>query len=220
MAGHGVARHLTQHFFLPAETTLTPHNLLARLLVVAGSPFAGSDLQAAALLVLQSLHSRIHGAVGATWNSEIPLLLQYLQGKVLLGRGRGREGMASQLPSMAKGNPRLVPRACSAAVSFPCRGASTEAGGSGPTAIHSSRPWWHLHGPAGAVLVGRDGRLPLERVQPPASLGQASFAAALLLWLGPKQGFCLLSRRKGEHPRRCRVGAPSASGTAALGGVA
>eukprot|EP00075_Anas_platyrhynchos_P027011 XP_027316264.1 maestro heat-like repeat-containing protein family member 2B [Anas platyrhynchos] len=63
------------------ETTLTPHNLLARLLVVAGSPFAGSDLQAAALLVLQSLHSRIHGAVGATWNSEIPLLLQYLQGK-------------------------------------------------------------------------------------------------------------------------------------------
>ncbi|XP_068535447.1 maestro heat-like repeat-containing protein family member 2B [Anas acuta] len=62
------------------DTTLTPHNLLARLLVVAGSPFAGSDLQAAALLVLQSLHSRIHGAVGATWNSEIPLLLQYLQG--------------------------------------------------------------------------------------------------------------------------------------------
>lgn len=139
MAGHGVARHLTQHFFLPAETTLTPHNLLARLLVVAGSPFAGSKLQAAALLLMQSLHSRIHAAVGATWNSEIPLLLQYLQGKVLLGRGRGREGMASQLPSMAKGNPRLVPRACSAAVLFPCPGASTEAGGSGPTAIHSSR---------------------------------------------------------------------------------
>ncbi|KAM9193184.1 maestro heat-like repeat-containing protein family member 2B [Mergus octosetaceus] len=62
------------------ETTLTPHNLLARLLVVAGSPFAGSELQAAALLVMQSLHSRIHGAVGATWNTEIPLLLQYLQG--------------------------------------------------------------------------------------------------------------------------------------------
>ncbi|XP_071884798.1 maestro heat-like repeat-containing protein family member 2B [Anas platyrhynchos] len=62
------------------ETTLTPHNLLARLLVVAGSPFAGSKLQAAALLLMQSLHSRIHAAVGATWNSEIPLLLQYLQG--------------------------------------------------------------------------------------------------------------------------------------------
>ncbi|XP_032042226.1 maestro heat-like repeat-containing protein family member 2B [Aythya fuligula] len=62
------------------ETMLTPHNLLARLLVVAGSPFAGSELQAAALLVMQSLHSRIHGAVGATWNTEIPLLLQYLQG--------------------------------------------------------------------------------------------------------------------------------------------
>eukprot|EP00075_Anas_platyrhynchos_P022799 XP_027312052.1 maestro heat-like repeat-containing protein family member 2B [Anas platyrhynchos] len=62
------------------DMTLTPHNLLARLLVVAGSPFAGSELQAAALLVLQSLHSRIHAAVGATWNTEIPLLLQYLQG--------------------------------------------------------------------------------------------------------------------------------------------
>ncbi|XP_032042123.1 maestro heat-like repeat-containing protein family member 2B [Aythya fuligula] len=62
------------------ETTLTPQNLLARLLVVAGSPFAGSELQAAALVVMQSLHSRIHGAVGATWNTEIPLLLQYLQG--------------------------------------------------------------------------------------------------------------------------------------------
>lgn len=189
VAGHGVAQYLTQHFFLPAETTLTPHNLLARLLVssgapgekksfffqdragqprperpgqrcfrgwcqepwggssrgsaellpsgeksrlvrqkrpcfsalctqvVAGSPFAGSELQAAALLVMQSLHSRIHGAVGATWNTEIPLLLQYLQGKVLVGRAR--EGMASQLPSMAKGNPRLVPSACLAAVSLP-----------------------------------------------------------------------------------------------------
>ncbi|XP_068535443.1 maestro heat-like repeat-containing protein family member 2B [Anas acuta] len=62
------------------DTTLTPHNLLARLLVVAGSPFAGSELQAAALLVMRSLHSRIHAAVGATWNTEIPLLLQYLQG--------------------------------------------------------------------------------------------------------------------------------------------
>ncbi|XP_066852249.1 maestro heat-like repeat-containing protein family member 2B isoform X4 [Anser cygnoides] len=63
------------------ETTLTPHTLLARLLVVAGSPFAGSELQAAALLVMQSLHSRIHGAVGALWNTEIPLLLQYLKGE-------------------------------------------------------------------------------------------------------------------------------------------
>nr|XP_038034225.1 maestro heat-like repeat-containing protein family member 2B [Anas platyrhynchos] len=62
------------------DMTLTPHNLLARLLVVAGSPFVGSELQAAALLVMQSLHSRIHAAVGATWNTEIPLLLQYLQG--------------------------------------------------------------------------------------------------------------------------------------------
>ncbi|POI27730.1 hypothetical protein CIB84_008521, partial [Bambusicola thoracicus] len=60
---------------------LTPQTLLARLLVVAGSPFAGSELQAAALLLMQNLHGRIHGAVGAIWAAEIPLLLQYLEGK-------------------------------------------------------------------------------------------------------------------------------------------
>lgn len=37
VAGHSVAWHLTQHFFLPAETTLTPHTLLARLLVSSGA---------------------------------------------------------------------------------------------------------------------------------------------------------------------------------------
>ncbi|XP_040505807.1 maestro heat-like repeat-containing protein family member 2B [Gallus gallus] len=60
---------------------LTPQTLLARLLVVAGSPFAGSELQAAALLLMQNLHRRIHRAVGAMWAAEIPLLLQCLQGK-------------------------------------------------------------------------------------------------------------------------------------------
>ncbi|XP_048788537.1 maestro heat-like repeat-containing protein family member 2B [Lagopus muta] len=60
---------------------LTAQTLLARLLVVAGSPFAGSELQAAALLLLQNLHSTIHRAVGAKWAAEIPLLLQHLEGK-------------------------------------------------------------------------------------------------------------------------------------------
>uniref|UniRef100_A0A669PZL2 Maestro heat like repeat family member 1 n=1 Tax=Phasianus colchicus TaxID=9054 RepID=A0A669PZL2_PHACC len=60
---------------------LTPQILLARLLVVAGSPFAGSELQAAALLLMQNLHSKIHRAVGAMWAAEIPLLLQCLKGK-------------------------------------------------------------------------------------------------------------------------------------------
>ncbi|OXB54743.1 UNVERIFIED_CONTAM: hypothetical protein H355_001663, partial [Colinus virginianus] len=59
---------------------LTPQTLLVRLLVVAGSPFAGSELRAAALLLMQNLHSKIHGAVGAMWAAEIPLLLQCLQG--------------------------------------------------------------------------------------------------------------------------------------------
>ena len=63
--------------------------LLALAQVVAGSPFAGSELQAAALRLMQNLHSKIHRAVGAMWAAEIPLLLQCLQGKVLVGRGRG-----------------------------------------------------------------------------------------------------------------------------------
>ncbi|XP_040515215.1 maestro heat-like repeat-containing protein family member 2B isoform X2 [Gallus gallus] len=60
---------------------LTPQTLLARLLVVAGSPFAGSELQAAALLLMLNLHGKIHRAVGAMWAAEIPLLLQCLKGK-------------------------------------------------------------------------------------------------------------------------------------------
>ncbi|XP_031413619.1 maestro heat-like repeat-containing protein family member 1, partial [Meleagris gallopavo] len=74
-------RQGTQHFFLPAGPLLTPQTLLVRLLVVAGSPFAGSELQAAALLLMRNLHSRIHRAVGAMWAAEIPLLLQCLEGK-------------------------------------------------------------------------------------------------------------------------------------------
>ncbi|XP_010725020.2 maestro heat-like repeat-containing protein family member 2B [Meleagris gallopavo] len=60
---------------------LTPQTLLVRLLVVSGSPVAGSELQAAALLLMQNLHSRFHRAVGAMWATEIPLLLQCLEGK-------------------------------------------------------------------------------------------------------------------------------------------
>ncbi|XP_019468687.1 maestro heat-like repeat-containing protein family member 2B isoform X2 [Meleagris gallopavo] len=53
---------------------LAPQTLLVRLLVVAGSPVAGSELQAAALLLMQKLHSRIHRAVGAMWEQgHLPL---------------------------------------------------------------------------------------------------------------------------------------------------
>lgn len=154
--------------------------------------------------------------------------------KCCWGGGEGGRAWQVSFPAWLRGIPAWCPELVLLPFCFPAREPALKLGGAVPQ--RSIRPgawmgpfpspwtacwsWWHLHGPAGAVLVGRDGRLPLERVQPPASLGQASFAAALLLWLGPKQGFCLLSRRKGEHPRRCRVGAPSASGTAALGGVA
>ena len=66
--------------------------LLALAQVVAGSPFAGSELQAAALLLMLNLHSKIHRAVGAMWAAEIPLLLQYLEGKVLVRREGQRQG--------------------------------------------------------------------------------------------------------------------------------
>ena len=75
---------------LAAEVTF----LLALSQVVVGSPVAGSELQAAALLLMKNLHSRFHRAVGAMWAAEIPLLLQCLQGKVLVGRERRRQGRA------------------------------------------------------------------------------------------------------------------------------
>ncbi|XP_048810788.1 maestro heat-like repeat-containing protein family member 2B [Lagopus muta] len=75
--------HLDPHFVssMFQGPLLTPQTLLARLLVVAGSPVAGSKLQAAALLLMKNLHSRFHRAVGAMWATEIPLLLQCLEGK-------------------------------------------------------------------------------------------------------------------------------------------
>jgi len=80
--------------------------LLALTQVVAGSPVADRKLQATALLLMQNLHSRIHRAVGAMWAAEIPLLLQCLEGKVLGGRERwrqGRGGVKMQLCSVAEG---------------------------------------------------------------------------------------------------------------------
>ncbi|POI21870.1 hypothetical protein CIB84_014383 [Bambusicola thoracicus] len=67
---------------------LTLQTLLARLFVVARSPVVDSKLQATALLLMPNLHSRIYRAVGAMWTAEIPLLLQCLQGKVLVERER------------------------------------------------------------------------------------------------------------------------------------
>ena len=98
--------------------------LLALTQVVAGSPFAGSELQAAALLLMLNLHSKIHRAVGAMWATEIPLLLQCLQGKVLVGREgwrQGRGGVKMELCSAAEGKHCLQPSTCSAAVPIPGR---------------------------------------------------------------------------------------------------
>ncbi|XP_042722729.1 maestro heat-like repeat-containing protein family member 2B [Lagopus leucura] len=75
--------HLDPHFVssMFQGPLLTLQTLLVCLLVVAGSPGAGSKLQAAALLLMKNLHSRFHRAVGAMWAAEIPLLLQCLEGK-------------------------------------------------------------------------------------------------------------------------------------------
>ena len=94
---------------LAAEVTLL---LLALTQVVAGSPFAGSELQAAALLLMLSLHGKIHRAVGAMWATEIPLLLQCLQGKVLAGRERWRQGRGgSENGALQRGRGEALPAA-------------------------------------------------------------------------------------------------------------
>ncbi|XP_039373646.1 maestro heat-like repeat-containing protein family member 2A, partial [Mauremys reevesii] len=58
----------------------TPQGLLARLLVVASSPYAGEGHGCAALQLLQALHQNIHAAVGETWVVKIPSLVQYIEG--------------------------------------------------------------------------------------------------------------------------------------------
>ncbi|XP_075580917.1 maestro heat-like repeat-containing protein family member 2B [Pelecanus crispus] len=58
-----------------------PQALLTRLLVVAAAPYASSERTVAALQLLQALHGWIHRALGPVWATEIPLLLQYLEGK-------------------------------------------------------------------------------------------------------------------------------------------
>ena len=108
--------------------------LLALAQVVAGSPVAGSRLQAAALLLMKNLHSRFHRAVGAMWATEIPLLLQCLEGKVLEGKKRqrqGRGGVKMQLCRVAEGKHCLQP---SAALS-PFLRVSSEAQGPMPLGI-------------------------------------------------------------------------------------
>ncbi|XP_074995168.1 maestro heat-like repeat-containing protein family member 2B [Calonectris borealis] len=58
-----------------------PQVLFVRLLVVAAAPNASSERAVAALQLLQALHGRIHRALGAAWATEIPLVLQYLEGR-------------------------------------------------------------------------------------------------------------------------------------------
>ncbi|CAM4545887.1 unnamed protein product [Caretta caretta] len=58
----------------------TPQGLLARLLVVASSPYEREGHGCAALRLLKALHQTIHAAVGEMWGVEIPSLLQYIEG--------------------------------------------------------------------------------------------------------------------------------------------
>ena len=104
---------------LAAEVTLF---LLALTQVVAGSPVAGSELQAAALQLMQNLHSRFHRAVGAMWAAEIPLLLQCLEGKALVGSKRQRQGKGgSENASLQCGRGEAFPAAQCCSVSIPGR---------------------------------------------------------------------------------------------------
>ncbi|XP_069634055.1 maestro heat-like repeat-containing protein family member 2B isoform X1 [Haliaeetus albicilla] len=79
--GRREARRLTQPFCLPTARLPAPQALLARLLVVAAAPYPSRERAVAALQLLQALHGRIHRGLGAAWATEIPLLLQYLEGR-------------------------------------------------------------------------------------------------------------------------------------------
>ncbi|XP_075287185.1 maestro heat-like repeat-containing protein family member 2B [Opisthocomus hoazin] len=78
--GTAGARPLIQPLFLPAARLPTPQALLVRLLVLAAAPEKTGERAAAALRLLQALHGRIHRAVAAVWATEMPPLLQYLEG--------------------------------------------------------------------------------------------------------------------------------------------
>ncbi|XP_026719765.1 maestro heat-like repeat-containing protein family member 2B [Athene cunicularia] len=60
---------------------LAPQFLTSRLLLVAAASSGNSKCVVAALQLLQTLPDRIHRALGAAWVTEIPLLLQYLEGR-------------------------------------------------------------------------------------------------------------------------------------------
>ncbi|XP_065436302.1 maestro heat-like repeat-containing protein family member 1, partial [Chrysemys picta bellii] len=57
----------------------TPQGLLARLLVVASSPYEREGHGCAALQLLKALRYNIHAAVGEMWVVKIPPLLQYVE---------------------------------------------------------------------------------------------------------------------------------------------
>ncbi|CAM4659637.1 unnamed protein product, partial [Lepidochelys olivacea] len=58
----------------------TLQGLLARLLVVASSPYERGGHGCAALQLLKALHQTVHAAVGEMWVVKIPSLLQYIEG--------------------------------------------------------------------------------------------------------------------------------------------
>ena len=85
---------------------------------MAAAPYTSGERAVAALQLLQTLHGRIHRALGAAWATEVPFLLQYLEGKVRVGKERLSGKM--QLPIMMEGNCPQFPSTCSAA--FALRG--------------------------------------------------------------------------------------------------
>ncbi|CAM4546312.1 unnamed protein product [Caretta caretta] len=67
------------HYEMNRMQLPTPQGLLARLLVVASSPYEREGHGCAALRLLKALHQTIHAAVGAMWGVKIPSLLQYIE---------------------------------------------------------------------------------------------------------------------------------------------
>ena len=197
---------------LAAEVTLL---LLALTQVVAGSPFAGSELQAAALLLMLNLHGKIHRAVGAMWAAEIPLLLQCLQGKVLAGRERWRQGRGgSENGALQRGRGEALPAAqyllccCSHSRETALRpgelsplGICPFQGTDGPFTSPQIAVLEQFCVPAGTVFVGRDRslrRVCRSQFGSAVCPGKPGLQQLFLCGLIPSKGLLLLVAVQGK----------------------
>jgi len=140
------------------------------------APDANREAAVAALQLLQALQGRIPSAVSVAWVMEIPLLLQYLEGEVRVGRERlgtrkgGQENSASQCDG---GEWFPVPQhllcclslskepALTLVAAIPCVDSGQGMDGVVDVPL-DGRSWWHPHVLAGTVVGATTGLVLLQ----------------------------------------------------------